>query len=239
MAHVHQLHQPLVAVPLWQEAQHLQQEALPLWQEVQSQQQEALPLGAGGAPPVAGGPVLAAGGGPPAGGAPALGGGAPPTAPAPIVGTLAGAPLASLGAPAVPALGGMPPAGAGTPPLVGAPPARPGVPLLVLGAVPGLGAGANPMAQLLMEVMRTLRSKVPLPVFHGKPGEDPITFRKKALNYMEDANIPLAEQTNTFKLCLDGKARQWYDEITVPLLWDDLMVMFCGRFCIYGRTHEE
>ena len=95
------------------------------------------------------------------------------------------------------------------------------------------------MAQLLIEVMRTLRSKVPLPVFHGKPGEDPITFRKKALDYMEDANIPLAEWTNAFKLCLDGKARQWYDEITVPFLWDDLMTLFCGRFCIYGRTREE
>ena len=56
---------------------------------------------------------------------------------------------------------------------------------------------------------------------------------------MEDANVPLAERTNAFKLCLDGKARQWYDEITVPLLWDDLMVMFCGRFCIYARTCEE
>ena len=133
----------------------------------------------------------------------------------------------------------MPPAGAGAPPLVGAPPAGPGVPLLVPGAVPGLGASANPMAQLLMEVMQILRSKVPLPVFHGKLGEDPITFRKKALDYMEDVNVPLAEWTNAFKLCLDGKARQWYDEITVPLLWDDLMVMFCGRFCIYGRTREE
>ena len=56
---------------------------------------------------------------------------------------------------------------------------------------------------------------------------------------MEDANVPLAKRTNAFKLCLDGKAHQWYDEITVPLLWDDLMVMFCGRFCIYGRTCEE
>ena len=89
-----------------------------------------------------------------------------------------------------------------------------------------------------MEVMQTLRSKVPLPVFHGKPGEDPITFRKKALDYMEDANIPLVERTNAFKLCLDGKARQWY-EITVPFLWDDLMTLFCGRFCIYGCTQEE
>ena len=56
---------------------------------------------------------------------------------------------------------------------------------------------------------------------------------------MEDANIPQADGTNAFKLCLEGKARQWYDEIAVPPQWNDLMTLFCGCFCIYGRTHEE
>ena len=156
-----------------------------------------------------------------------------------------GAPPVGPGAPAgLPPAGPVPPippAGApGIPPAVpGVPPAPPGGAPPAPGTVPGLGAGANPMAQLLLEVMQTLRSKVPLPVFYGKQGEDPITFRKKALDYMEDANIPQAEQMNAFKLCLDRKARQWYDEITVPPQWNDLMTLFCGCFCIYRRTCEE
>ena len=31
----------------------------------------------------------------------------------------------------------------------------------------------------------------------------------------------------------------WYDEITLPRTWDELMTMFCARFCIYGKSNED
>ena len=31
----------------------------------------------------------------------------------------------------------------------------------------------------------------------------------------------------------------WYDEITLPHTWNELMTMFCARFCIYGKSNED
>ena len=31
----------------------------------------------------------------------------------------------------------------------------------------------------------------------------------------------------------------WYNEITLPQTWDELMRMFCARFCIYGKSNED
>ena len=148
----------------------------------------------------------------------------PPAPPAPI-------PPAPVPAPAPPG----PPAPAPVPPVPPVPPAPAPVPPAPAPPAPG----PNPMAQLIADFTRALRSKVPLPGFHGRPNEDPLTFRKKALDYMVDANIPPGRRTQEFRHCLDGKARRWYDEITVPNDWDALMTMFCARFCIYGRNAEE
>ena len=31
----------------------------------------------------------------------------------------------------------------------------------------------------------------------------------------------------------------WYDEITLPRTWNELMGMFCARFCIYGKSNKD
>ena len=54
-----------------------------------------------------------------------------------------------------------------------------------------------------------------------------------------EANGIDKNMTDEFKHCLEGKAHLWYDEITIPEDWDDLMDMFCKIFCIYGRASEN
>ena len=51
----------------------------------------------------------------------------------------------------------------------------------------------------------------------GDKNEDPIEFKTKALDYMEATDIPIQECVVEFHHCLEGKARMWYDEITLPL----------------------
>ena len=79
----------------------------------------------------------------------------------------------------------------------------------------------------------------PIPIFSGLPNEDPTQFKQKALDYMEDALIPVVDQPRKFRLCLQGEARDWYNNIMVPVQWDALMHMFCQRFCIFGQTEEQ
>ena len=31
----------------------------------------------------------------------------------------------------------------------------------------------------------------------------------------------------------------WYDEITLPRTWNELMTLFCAQFCIYGKSNED
>ena len=69
--------------------------------------------------------------------------------------------------------------------------------------------------------------------------EDPIEFKTKALDYMEAMDIPIQECVVEFRHCLEGKARMWYDEITLPRTWNELMHMFCACFCIYGKSNED
>ena len=56
---------------------------------------------------------------------------------------------------------------------------------------------------------------------------------------MDEAQIPAAERTTKFRLCLEGDARDWYNDVLVPADWDALMAMFCQRFCIFGQTEED
>ena len=56
---------------------------------------------------------------------------------------------------------------------------------------------------------------------------------------MEDAQVPLAEQTAKFCLWLEGDARDSYKDIRVPADWDALMTMFCQCFCVFGQTEED
>ena len=47
---------------------------------------------------------------------------------------------------------------------------------------------------------------LPIPHFQGGSTEDPYIFKQKALDYMDDAQIPAAEWTTKFRLCLEGDA---------------------------------
>ena len=105
----------------------------------------------------------------------------------------------------------------------------------------GRGAERNvdPDEERMLRLMCTLRVKVAIPVFKGDKNEDPIEFKTKALDYMEATDIPVRERVVEFCHCLEGKARMWYDEITLPRMWNELMGMFCARFCIYGKSNED
>ena len=95
-----------------------------------------------------------------------------------------------------------------------------------------LGHGAEHNVDLdeerMLRLMRALRVKVAIPVFKGDKNEDPIEFKTKALDYMEATDIPVRERVVEFRHCLEGKARMWYDEITLPRTWNELMGMFCA-----------
>ena len=105
----------------------------------------------------------------------------------------------------------------------------------------GHGAECNidPDEERMLCLMRALHVKVAIPVFKGDKNEDPIEFKTKALDYMEATDIPVWEHVVEFHHCLEGKARMWYDEITLPRTWNELMGMFCAQFCIYTKSNED
>ena len=105
----------------------------------------------------------------------------------------------------------------------------------------GHGAERNvdPDEEHMLRLMHALHVKVAIPVFKGDKNEDPIEFKTKALDYMEATDIPVWECVVEFHHCLEGKARMWYDEITLSCTWNELMGMFCAQFCIYGKSNED
>ena len=57
---------------------------------------------------------------------------------------------------------------------------------------------------------------------------------------MDDFQVPDAEHTLKFRLCLEGEARDWYNDLApVPADWDTLIELFCQCFCIFGQTEED
>ena len=105
----------------------------------------------------------------------------------------------------------------------------------------GQGAGdpVDPDEECMIRLMRALPVKVSIPVFKCHKAEDPMEFKTKALDNMDAQEIPIRECVFEFRHCLEGKARMWYDEITLPHTWDELMTMFCARFYIYGKSNED
>ena len=105
----------------------------------------------------------------------------------------------------------------------------------------GQGAGdpVDPDEERMIRLMRALRVKVSIPVFKGDKAEDPMEFKTKALDYMDAQEILIRECVFEFRHCLEGKARMWYDEITLPRTWNELMTMFCAQFCIYSKSNED
>ena len=91
---------------------------------------------------------------------------------------------------------------------------------------------------MMHQLFRSLRVKS-TSTFRDDLKKDPLTFCKKALDYIEAGSIDEDDMTDECKHCLEGKAHVWYNEIIIPEDWDDLMDMFCRRFCIYGRASED
>ena len=82
-------------------------------------------------------------------------------------------------------------------------------------------AHVDPDEERMLRLMRALRVKVTIPIFTGK-NKDPITFKTKALDYMEATDIPVRDRMNEFRHCLEGKACIWYDEIDWYRHWASL-----------------
>ena len=70
----------------------------------------------------------------------------------------------------------------------------------------GAEAHVDPDEERMLRLMRALRVKVTIPVFTGAKSEDPITFKTKALDYMEATEVPVPDHVNEFRHCLEGKA---------------------------------
>ena len=98
----------------------------------------------------------------------------------------------------------------------------------------------DPNKQLFMDLIRSMRTKMPMPTFKGSAKQDPLAFRRKAEDYLTSINVPHKEWTAEFKYCLEGKARLWYEEsFTARLTWEALMTLFTERFCVYGTKQED
>ena len=163
---------------------------------------------------------------------------APVPAPVPPAPVLAPAPPAPVLAPAPPApvLAPAPPTPAPVPPPTP-------VPAPVPAPAPG-PALPNPFDTLVQALTNALmqniqHNRLPIPRFRGSPTEDPYIFKQKALDYMDDAQVPAAERTMKFHLCLEGDAHDWYNDAMIPTDWDAPMTMFCQRFCMFGQTEED
>ena len=167
---------------------------------------------------------------------------APVPAPVPPAPVLAPVPPAPVPVP-------VPPAPAPAPAPLAPAPAPPPAPVPAPGpaSVPTPTPGPalpNPFDALVQALTNALTQNIqhnhlPIPCFRGSPTEDPYIFKQKALDYMDDAQVPAAERATKFHLCFEGDTCDWYNDATIPADWDELMMMFCQHFCVFGQTEED
>ena len=98
-------------------------------------------------------------------------------------------------------------------------PGQPGAP--PPGQIPAPGPAPNPLDALVRTLTDALgqmmqHNCLPTPKFSGGSSEDPALFKQKACDYMDDAQIPDAQRTTKFRLCLEGDARDWYNDLVIP-----------------------
>ena len=127
----------------------------------------------------------------------------PSTSPSTPASVLAPAPPALVPTPAPPA-----PAPAPAPPAPAPVPLPTPAPAPVPAPTPGL-APPNPFDTLVQALTNALTQNIqhnhlPIPRFRGGPTEDPYIFKQKALDYMDDTQVPVAERTMKFRLCLEA-----------------------------------
>ena len=80
------------------------------------------------------------------------------------------------------------------------------------------------------------RVKISPPIFKGLPGERPEAHLLRANDWMDTYNILLVNKPANFKHTLDHLAREWYDSLTFPIVWDDLQQRFSRYFSTQGRS---
>ena len=80
------------------------------------------------------------------------------------------------------------------------------------------------------------RVKIYPPIFKGLPGERPEAHLLRANDWMDTYNILLVNKPINFKHTLDHLAREWYDSLTFPIVWDDLQQRFSRYFSTQGRS---
>ena len=145
---------------------------------------------------------------PPGGGAGRAGGGAvppPPPPPPPIPGPVG-------------------PAG-----LPGPPPARAALLAQMVAAMQAAAAGI-PAPGSGSPTAPPPRVKLPPPIFKGLPGERPEAHLLRANDWMDTYNILPVNKPANFKHTLDHLAREWYDSLTFPIVWNDLQQWFSRYF---------
>ena len=80
------------------------------------------------------------------------------------------------------------------------------------------------------------RVKISPPIFKGLPGERPEAHLLKANDWMDTYNILPVNKPANFKHTLDHLAREWYDSLTFPIVWNDLQQRFSWYFSTQGRS---
>ena len=156
---------------------------------------------------------------PPGGGAEGLGGGPAPAPPPP--------PLPPPGLPWP--VGPVGPAGPPGPPPAGAALLAQLV-ATMQAAVAGLPApGPGP-------VPPPPRVKISPPIFKGLPGERIEAHLLRANDWIDTYNILPVNKPANFKHTLDHLAREWYDSLTFPIVWNDLQQRFSWYFSTQGRS---
>ena len=80
------------------------------------------------------------------------------------------------------------------------------------------------------------RVKLPPPVFKGLPGKRPEAHLLRADDWMDTYNILPVNKPANFKHTFDQLAREWYDSLTYPIVWNDVQQSFSRYFSTQGRS---
>jgi len=92
----------------------------------------------------------------------------------------------------------------------------------------------------MLALMKQLTyNKIKTPVFKGEKTDDPASHILKVNDWFEAEMVKETDQAKQFKITLEGKARQWFDDITVPDNFEDLTKIFLRQFSKVGRSKKQ
>ena len=96
------------------------------------------------------------------------------------------------------------------------------------------------VVKALEATAKRLHDKKPieLPKFKGNKGDKPEQHALSCEDYFQyhDIGDNEAEKCKTFKYTLEGKAREWLEDIEIPATWTKLRQMFTTHFSTQGRS---